>query len=256
MLQSSECERALFRSQSGPAAGMSLSAVPSSFLTRIESQLFRVLLLRRLRLPLPPSSRCCRCGRLSDIFGHHRACGFAVERAAARTSGGRVATNRFVRDLDIGVPVNRRLEVVVDGLSLYGGAQLAVDTTLVSVLHCDGSSHRGAADARGVVLVEARHRKERTYPELVQPGHRAKLVVVAGEVAGRWSEETTTTTFGPHHFWPRPLLAQESLFRLFCWFCFSCVFQYFLLSVFFLFFFGLNCFTMSLNISYEKKTFF
>ena len=143
---------------------MSLSAVPSSFLTRIESQLFRVLLLRRLRLPLPLSSRSCRCGRLSDIFDHHGASraqagvlgrrGFAVESAAARIcreAGGRVSTNRFVRDLDIGVPVNdgRRLEVVVDGLPLYGGAQLAVDTTLVSVQHCDGSPHRGAADADG-----------------------------------------------------------------------------------------------------------
>ena len=119
MLQSSEREQALLRSQSGPAAGMSLSAVPSSFLTRIESQLFRVSLLRRLRLPLPPSSRYCSCGRLSDIFGHHRAScaqagvlgrrGFAIESAAARIcreAGGRVATNRFVRDLDIGVPVN------------------------------------------------------------------------------------------------------------------------------------------------------
>ena len=95
------------------------------------------------------------------------------ERAAARIcreAGERVATNRFVRDLDIGVPVN--------------------DTTLVSVLHCDGSPHRGGADADGVVLVAARRRKERTYLELVQPGHRAKLVVLAGEVAGRWSEET------------------------------------------------------------------
>ena len=62
---------------------------------------------------------------------------FAAESAAARIcreAGGQVTTNRFVRDLDIGVPVNdgRRLEVVVDGLPLYGGAQLAVDTTLVS----------------------------------------------------------------------------------------------------------------------------
>ena len=82
-------------------------AAPSSFLTRIESQLFRVLLLRRLRLPLPLSSRSCRC-RLSE---HVRAGGggFPVESAAARIcreAGGRVATNRIVRDLDIGEPVN------------------------------------------------------------------------------------------------------------------------------------------------------
>ena len=31
---------------------------------------------------------------------------------------------------------------------------------------------------------------ERRYPELVGPRSRARLVVLAGEVAGRWSEET------------------------------------------------------------------
>ena len=207
MLVLADSERALLRAQSGPAAGMSLSAVPSSPQTRIESQLFRVLLLRRLRLPLPPASRLCRCGRLLDNFGHHRAScaqagvlgrrGFAVESVAARIcreARGRVATNVLVRDLDIPVPVNdgRRLEVVVDGLPLFGGAQLAVDTTLVSSLHCDGSPHRGAADVDGAVLVAARRRKERTYPELVRPGRRARLVVLAGDVAGRWSEEAVS----------------------------------------------------------------
>ena len=174
---------------------MSLCAVLSSPQTRIESQLFRVLLLRRFCLPVPPASRLCRCGCLLDSFGHHRAScaqagvlgrrGFAVESAAARIcreAGGRVATNVFVRDLDLPDPVNdgRRLEVVVDG------AQLAVDTTVVSSLHCDGSPHREAADVDGAV------RKERTYPELVRPGRRARLVVLAGDVAGRWSEETVS----------------------------------------------------------------
>ena len=61
--------------------------------------------------------------------------GFALESAAARVdeeAGGRVVTNMFVRDMDLGVPVagdNRRLEVVVDSLPLHGGVQLAVDTT-------------------------------------------------------------------------------------------------------------------------------
>ena len=38
----------------------------------------------------------------------------------------------------------------------------------------------------------ARRRKERTYPELVRPGQRAKLVVLAGEVAGQWSDQTAS----------------------------------------------------------------
>ena len=56
-------EQALMRSQSGPYAGMALSVAPANFLTHIDPALFRVLLLRRLRLPLPLSSRLCRCGR-------------------------------------------------------------------------------------------------------------------------------------------------------------------------------------------------
>ena len=65
-------------------------------------------------------------------------------------------------DLDIPVPVNdgRRLEVVVDGLLFFGGARLAVGTMVVSSLHCDGSPHKGAADADGAVLVAARRRKK------------------------------------------------------------------------------------------------
>ena len=42
----------------------------------------------------------------------------------------------------------------------------------------------GAADRDGVALKQARRRKETTYPELVQPGSRARLVVLALEVGG------------------------------------------------------------------------
>ena len=40
-----------------------------------------------------------------------------------------------------------------------------------------------------VALAAARRIKERTYPELVDPGRRARLVVFILEVGGRWSEE-------------------------------------------------------------------
>ena len=206
MLRLAEPEQALLRSQSGPLAGIVLSVAPSSTLTRIESHLFRVVLLHRLRLPLPLSVRQCRCGRSLDAFGHHRAAcaragvlgrrGFAVESAGARIcreAGGRVVFNAMLRDFDLGAPNrldSRRVEILADGLPLFGGAQLAVDTTLVSALHCDGSAHSHAANVDGAVLLAARRRKERTYPELVTPRARARLVVLAGEVGGRWSEET------------------------------------------------------------------
>ena len=57
------------------------------------------------------------------------------------------------------------LEIVVGGLPLFGGAQLAVDTTLVSTLHGDdGSARRRAADEDGVALAAARRAKETRYP--------------------------------------------------------------------------------------------
>ena len=47
-----------------------------------------------------------------------------------------------------------------------------------------------AADHDGAALEEARRRMERTYPELPGDGGRARLVVLAAEVGGRWSIET------------------------------------------------------------------
>ena len=64
-------EKALFRSQGVPLAGIPFLCFPTSRLSRMDSSLFHVLLLCRLWLPLPPSSRFCRCGRPLDPSGHH-----------------------------------------------------------------------------------------------------------------------------------------------------------------------------------------
>ena len=165
--------QALLRSQGGPGAGLALTACPLCRVTSIEPQLFRVLLLRRLHLPLPLTARHCRCGLPLDSRGHHRAAcarvgilgrrGYPLENVVVRIcreAGRRVTTNVLVRDLDLAEPNAadaRRLEVVADGLPLFGGAQLAVD---------------------------------RRYPELVGRRGRARLVVLAVEVCGRWSQET------------------------------------------------------------------
>ena len=211
----SEGDRTLMRSQNGSGAGVAFSTTPCTPLTRLWPQLLRVLLWRSLRLPLPFSRRFCRCGRLLDALGHHRAAcaragvlgrrGFALESAAARIcreAGGRVTTNIFVRDLDITAPNaldSHRLEVAAHGLPLFGGAQLAVDTTMVSPLRGDGSPHWGASERDSVVLVAARRRKERTCPELTASKRRTRLVVLAMEVGGRWSLEALTFT----SFWAR-----------------------------------------------------
>ena len=106
-----------------------------------------------------------------------------------REAGARVATNLFMRDMDLGVPNggdSRRFEVVADGFPLFGGVQLAIDTTLVSAVQGNGEPTRGAADRDGAAHADD---KEHVYPELVQPGARARLVVFGFEVGGRWSEE-------------------------------------------------------------------
>ena len=125
--------------------------------------LFRVLVLRRLQLLLLLTARSCQCGRSIDALGHHiAACaraGVLVAARICREAGGRVATSVFVRDLDLDLHNAgdaRRLEVVADGLPLFGGAELAVDTTLVSVLRGDGSARDRGSAKDGVVLAVAR----------------------------------------------------------------------------------------------------
>ena len=196
--------QALVRSQGGPGAGLALATCPTCRITRIEPQLFRIVLLRRLNLPLPLSARFCRCGLPLDLRGHHRAaCAragilgrreYAFETVTARIcreAGGRVTTNVMVRDLDLAerhIADTRRLEVVADGLPLFGGAQLAIDTTIASTLHANGEAR--SAHVGGAALSAARRRKERTYPELIGRPGRARLVVLGVEVCGRWSVET------------------------------------------------------------------
>ena len=66
-----------------------------------------------------------------------------------------------------------------------------MDVTFRGVLSSEGEPHPHAADVDGAVLLEARRDKERTYPEVVA-ARRCRLVVVAIETVGRWSEEFTT----------------------------------------------------------------
>ena len=116
-------------------------------------------------MPLPLSVRSCVCGRRLDLFGHHRAAcsragvlsrrGFAVVSAVeqiCREAGARVSTNVMIRDLDIAGSNTdaRRLEVVAEGLSIFGGVQLTLDATLVSTHHGDGTLLRKSDKMDGV----------------------------------------------------------------------------------------------------------
>ena len=166
--------RTLLLSQSGPGASCALTVTPCGPDLAIPNEEFRVLLLRRLRLALPLTPRLCRCGGALDALGDHRSacaqCGVLahragpLERAAARIcreAGARVATSVALRDLNLDVPPThcRRIEVVANGLPLWQGAQIAVDTTLVSPLQRDGQPRPGADARPGLALAQAAARK-------------------------------------------------------------------------------------------------
>ena len=168
----SDAERALLRSQRGPLASAAVTAQRSPITQGHQDgwSTFRI----RLRLPLPLSSRTCRCGRQLDSFGHHRpTCseagvlgrrGFHLEVAAAQVCREAVAPRHHERLRDLAafdVMDSRRLEVVADGLTAFRGAQLAIDTTLVSALRRDGTARPGAATRAGAALT-ARRMKGRT----------------------------------------------------------------------------------------------
>ena len=174
-------QSALVRSQSGPLASVPFTSFPTCRVTRMESELFRVLLLRRLRMPLPLSVRSCCVAVVLICLGttgqHAAGQGFsagedllskALWNRSAREAGARVSTNVMITDLDIAGSNTdaRRLEVVAEGLSIFGGV------------------------LDGVALQLARRRKEVRFPELSGSHGRARLVVIAGEVGGRWSRET------------------------------------------------------------------
>ena len=118
---------------------------------------FRVLLLRHLRLQLPLVPATCPCRRRLDALGDHRAScprsGLLRPRAIPlREVGATVSTNVLLRDPNLVVERqdDRSIEVIASGLQLWGGAQLAVDTTLVSALYSAGQPQRSTNNRRGL----------------------------------------------------------------------------------------------------------
>ena len=78
--------------------------------------------------------------------------------------------------------------MVASGLPVVGGAQVAIDATLVSPLKRNGTARPRAHKEDGAALKDAAKLKEKTYPELLA-AHRCTLVTAAMEVGGRWNEE-------------------------------------------------------------------
>ena len=178
-------KRALLRSQGGPLSGLPFTSLP------VSASLVSTLICSEssscgdVAFLFPLSSCSCWCGPSLDCL--------AITAQVARGQGvgsrwsllQRVCAEKhehesrpILRDLDllsISASDQRRIEVIAERLPAFHGA-------LVSSLRADGN---------GAVLQAARSRK-RSYPELSGEMARAKLVVLAGEIGGPFSEETQT----------------------------------------------------------------
>ena len=198
--------QAMLRSQSGPGAARWLAARPTCPAREMPSLAMQIGLRRRLRWPLPACARWCNgaaCRKTLDARGDHRAaCALSgrlkrrsrpLERTWARVcreAGARVVENFYLRNSS--VPVSPRdgrcVEILATGLPFYRGVPLAIDATMVSVLHADGSVWGAAAGRDGTAILRAERAKALAYPELVNSSI-LRLVTVACEVGGRWSSE-------------------------------------------------------------------
>ena len=204
LLGRTAARRAHIRSHSGRNAGVALAHCPTAPEFTIQPHLFRTLLMERMCLPLQLTEACCEgCHARLDEYGRHRASctrsGRVKKRATLtermvvrifREAGATVRPNVFLRDMNVDVSAadGRNVEVLAQDLPCFGGVQLAVDITLRSALSSEGEAHLDAADIDGAVLLKARADKETQYPELVRSG-RCRLVVLAIETGGRWSDE-------------------------------------------------------------------
>ena len=185
----SPASRALLLSQAGPHAARVFTVLPTSDVVTVPDPHFRVLLLRRLRLPLPLGPRACSCRGFLDEYGDHRAAcsnsgvlasrALPLERAVARVcqeAGARVGRNVALSAMNLDVPVHDARR----------------DATLVSPVTREGLPQAGAATHPGSALRNAARRKRRqTYPELDR-SRRCRLVVFGLDVGGRWDSEAAT----------------------------------------------------------------
>ena len=119
LAKSDRPSQALLRSQAGRCAGEHLTLLPVTEELQWSNTKLRILLLRRLRLPLDLDNRYCKCGAPLDTLGDHRAACSTVgtlqtravplERTWARVvreAGARTRTHTYLRNLnllDVGV---------------------------------------------------------------------------------------------------------------------------------------------------------
>ena len=164
----------LLRSQSGPAAGTALLTTPSNPATRINSALFRVLLLSLAPVSasfLTPLATIAQSAVEQECWG-----GEGLQK--------RVWAHGFSAKLVHELPPMRLCDLDLSVPNVHDGMNACHCSVGSSWWWISLSPRPNAAVRDGVALQAARRRKERTYPELVGPRARPWLVVWAGKVGG------------------------------------------------------------------------
>ena len=152
---------------------------------------------------MPDRCKGKHCRQRHDVYGDHpAACMLSghvqrrakpVEKMFARIlseAGATVLDKHKIADMELpGARTgdNRQIEIVAKNLRLKRGIPLACDATLVSPLRANGEAKPRTANHDGAAITEIERVKRRTYPELLTSS-RCRLVVLAGEVGGRWSD--------------------------------------------------------------------
>ena len=83
---------------------------------------------------------------------------------------------------------NRRLDLVVPGLSVARGLPLFVDVTVLCPLTASGQARPGTSNAGGRLLQDATAENDRTYHDVASSG-LGILYSLGAEVFGRWSSQ-------------------------------------------------------------------
>ena len=183
---------------------------PSCDELRLRNPIMRILLQRRLGLPIDCLREHCEaqgCRASLDSYGFHRSACTRTGRIHGRhaaalgpwrqvliEAGYKVRNERMLRDthLEVELGDQRRMDLVAAPGALAPGAfrglPLFCNVTVVSPHSQSGAARGSSANSNGAVLRTAVNRKRGTYSDIPDSGV-ARLVVLACEVYGRWSED-------------------------------------------------------------------
>ena len=144
------------------------------------------------------------CNHVLDKYGDHLASCMKSGRVKKRAkclevtwaqiceeAGGAVVRNAKLRDMKLRIDHRdrRHVEFAVFGLPFWGGIPLLCDVTQGSPLKVDGSPHPKACTVPGGAIERGEKRKPQQYREAWQARGRVRLLTLACETGGRWSDQ-------------------------------------------------------------------